>query len=245
MVASLSEYAPDIETSSEAYRLRFSGQLGDYFLDVQNSLIEEFISRGNYITETVLEVGGGHGQLLPMLLGLGVAVCVHGSSEQCFKSIKHLVGGVSSPLDKVVSPLNRLPFADDKFDVVVSVRTLAHAPDWEMLLAEMCRVAKRRVIFDYPPLWSFNITYPIFFRLKKLIEGDTRPFKRFSTAELRGILASHGFANVEVGREFFLPMALHRFLGMPKLSRFVENAFKALGLTGLLGSPAIICATRE
>lgn len=246
MSASLTEFAPDIETSSEAYRQRFSGELGDYFLDVQNTIIDGFLNKGQQITETVLDVGGGHGQLLPMLVGLGFAVCVHGSSDKCFQSIKRFFGTAEpSKLSKVVSPLNQLPFADKKFDAVVSVRTLAHAPDWEKLLSEMCRVAKNRIIFDFPPILSFNITYPLFFRVKKLIEGDTRPFKRFTTSELCERLRENGFAEFEVSREFFLPMALHRFLGMPKVSRMIENFFQSVGLTALLGSPAIICARRQ
>ena len=45
-----------------------------------------------------------------------------------------------------------LAFADRSFDAVVSLRVLMHTPDWRQCLAELCRVARERVVFDYPAL---------------------------------------------------------------------------------------------
>lgn len=245
METSILNFAPDIETSSEAYSRRFQGELGDYFLSVQSSIVDDFLNRGNLTIQSVLDVGGGHGQLVPLLLGLGLLICIHGSSEECFRSIRAKINSHADRLRTAVSPMHRLPFKDREFDVVVSIRTLAHAPDWQEFLTELCRVSRKRVIFDYPPVYSFNITYPLFFRIKKLIEGDTRPFERFTADKLRPVLESEGFGDIQIEREFFLPMALHRLLKSPRLSRWLESFFAKLGLTRLLGSPAILCATRK
>ncbi len=43
-----------------------------------------------------------------------------------------------------------LEFGDRSFDVAVSLRVLMHSPRWREALSELCRVASRRVIFDYP-----------------------------------------------------------------------------------------------
>ena len=40
------------------------------------------------------------------------------------------------------------------FDAVVCLRVLMHTPDWRRSLAELCRVARDRVVFDYPALSS-------------------------------------------------------------------------------------------
>jgi 2-polyprenyl-3-methyl-5-hydroxy-6-metoxy-1,4-benzoquinol methylase len=48
-----------------------------------------------------------------------------------------------------------LPFADDEFDVVCGIEMLEHVPDPEIVLAEMKRVARSRLLVSVPrePLW--------------------------------------------------------------------------------------------
>jgi ubiquinone/menaquinone biosynthesis C-methylase UbiE len=46
--------------------------------------------------------------------------------------------------------VHALAFPDREFDVVVCLRLLMHAPDGERSIAELCRVAERLVIVDYP-----------------------------------------------------------------------------------------------
>jgi SAM-dependent methyltransferase len=48
-----------------------------------------------------------------------------------------------------------LPFSDDAFDVATAIEVLEHVPDPEHTVAEMARVAERRLIVSVPrePLW--------------------------------------------------------------------------------------------
>ena len=73
--------APDIETASDDYARRFSGEVGAYFLDVQArttlSLLEPWPGA------RVLDVGGGHGQVAIPLAENGFDVTVTGSSDEC------------------------------------------------------------------------------------------------------------------------------------------------------------------
>jgi SAM-dependent methyltransferase len=48
-----------------------------------------------------------------------------------------------------------LPFADHEFDVACALEVLEHVPDPERTLAEMARVARRRLLVSVPrePLW--------------------------------------------------------------------------------------------
>ena len=42
----------------------------------------------------------------------------------------------------------------ESFDLAVSLRVLMHTPDWKQCIAELCRVARHRVILDFPALGS-------------------------------------------------------------------------------------------
>ena len=45
---------------------------------------------------------------------------------------------------------HRLPFADDRFDVVVAAEVLEHLPDPDQGLAEMARVGRRHLVLSVP-----------------------------------------------------------------------------------------------
>ena len=49
----------------------------------------------------------------------------------------------------------RMPFADDEFDLAAAIEVLEHVPDPEHTLAEMARVASRHLLVSVPrePLW--------------------------------------------------------------------------------------------
>ena len=48
----------------------------------------------------------------------------------------------------------RARLSRSRFDVAVSLRVLMHTPQWQRCLAELCRVADRLVIIDYPSATS-------------------------------------------------------------------------------------------
>ena len=64
----------DIETSSEDYANRFSGEAGRYFLDAQLATVLDLLKP--YATATILDVGGGHAQLAIPLIEKGYEVTV-------------------------------------------------------------------------------------------------------------------------------------------------------------------------
>ncbi|NEO49979.1 MAG: class I SAM-dependent methyltransferase, partial [Moorea sp. SIO4A3] len=51
----------DIETSSEDYASRFAGEIGAWLLKVQEDATLKMLTP--YPKATILDVGGGHGQL--------------------------------------------------------------------------------------------------------------------------------------------------------------------------------------
>jgi SAM-dependent methyltransferase len=58
-------------------------------------------------------------------------------------------------LEYRVMKAERMPFADDEFDVASAIEVLEHVPDPEHTVAEMARVARRWLLVSVPrePLW--------------------------------------------------------------------------------------------
>lgn len=239
--AALPREAPDVETASEDYARRFAGEVGRYFLDVQAATVLELLAP--WPGARVLEVGGGHAQLAGPLVERGYRVTVTGSEEVCRQRLDRSLAPGAFEFE--VCDAARLPFPDRSFDVVVAVRLLTHLDGWRAALAEMCRVARRAVIVDYPDTRSFNRLYGALFAWKQKAEGNTRAFRCFQPREVIAECARHGFGRPETRRQFFVPMVVHRKLGRAGASRAMERASVFLGLTRALGSPVILRVQRE
>ena len=231
----------DIETSSDDYAQRFSGEVGRWFLKVQEEATMDMLA--SYSKATILDVGGGHGQLTQAFINYGHKVTILGSAESCRTRIQSFLDG--DRCEFLTGNLLGLPFPDCGFDVVLSYRLLPHVISWERLISELCRVAKYAVLVDYPEERSINYFAPWLFGLKKGVEGNTRVYRCFRESELVNVFESHGFSVKERYPEFFMPMVLHRSLKSPVLSRQLEKGLRRIGLTDLWGSPVIVKLVRK
>ncbi len=233
----------DVESSSEGYARRFDGPVGRWFLDRQTRITVECL-QGLPPGATILDVGGGHAQLAPPLAEAGYQVTVVGSDSSCGERLAALTSAGRCRFD--VANLQSLPYADAAFDAVICFRLLAHSVDWRHLVEELCRVARSRVIVDYPARRSVNVASSALFTIKRSIErGTTRPFALYGRAEIAEAFESAGFAVTAVRPQFLLPMALYRLAGSVPLARAAEGVARSLALTTLLGSPVIARADRR
>jgi 2-polyprenyl-3-methyl-5-hydroxy-6-metoxy-1,4-benzoquinol methylase len=231
----------DVETSSDDYARRFSGSVGRFFLDVQARTTLELLRP--FPGASVLDVGGGHGQLAAPLVEAGHPVTVLGSRAACGERVRPLVArGLASFRE---GDLLNAPWPEGAFDVVVCFRLLPHVTRWPVLVSELARLARRAVIVDYPTRRSVNAVSGAFFGLKKGVEGDTRPFTVFRDAEIEQAFLAAGFAVTARRPQFVLPMALHRAAGLAVASRAIEGGLRATGLTRALGSPVILRLERR
>lgn len=230
----------DIETSSENYATRFAGSVGRWFLQVQAQATLNMLTP--YRGASLLDVGGGHGQLTGPLLQAGYSVTVLGSAEVCIERIRPYVDGGRCSFD--VGNILDLPYPDRSFDVVISYRLLPHVTRWQEFLAELARVARQAIVLDYPEVRSINYATPYLFEIKKNMEGNTRTYTCFKENDLLSVFKSHGFERAGRHAEFFFPMVLHRKLNAPQLSAAMEGISRAVGLTGWLGSPVILKLVR-
>jgi ubiquinone/menaquinone biosynthesis C-methylase UbiE len=226
----------DIETSSENYARRFSGKVGAWFLKIQEDATIRMLAADPQ--STILDVGGGHGQITEILINHDYHVTVLGSAEICRARIERFVSANQCVF--TVANILELPYTDQSFDVVISYRLLPHVTQWRRFLSELARVARRTVILDYPEVRSVNYLAPYLFRFKKQLEGNTRPYTCFRQAELLEVFQELNFVNVDRYPEFFFPMALHRNMKLPGLSSAMETVAQRVGLTSLFGSPVIM-----
>lgn len=230
---------PDVETSSRLYATRFTGDTGRYLLSVQTQAMRNIL--GDLAPGTLLDVGGAHGQLVVPLRNLGWEVSVHGSTSECLRNLHELHGIHDCPF--IEGPLPALPVPDASFDVVTAVRLLTHLNDWQSVLGELCRVARRAVVIDYPTHMSINALGPALLGAKRAVEHTTRPYVNFRRQDLERCFAQHGFAAQREIKQFVLPMVLHRLAG--RVVRWPEEALRQIGVTRLFGSPVIMRADRS
>jgi ubiquinone/menaquinone biosynthesis C-methylase UbiE len=233
----------DVESSSENYARRFDGPVGRWFVDSQTRITLECLA-GLPAGATILDVGGGHAQVAPPLVEAGYRVTVVGSDSSCGERLEPLTSADRCRFD--VGDLQALPYGAEAFDAVICYRLVAHSVAWRRLISELCRVARHRVIVDYPARRSVNVASNALFRIKRSIErGTTRPFALYGRGEIARAFEAAGFAVTSVHPQFLLPMALYRLAGSVRLARMAEGLARSLALTGLLGSPVIVRADRR
>lgn len=132
----------------------------------------------DYLEGSVLDVGGGPGFLAPFCLpNASVYTCVDISDV----AVKH--GAMLFPGSTFICQdveKTRLPFGDKSFDTVVCSEVFEHIETHDFLLAELKRVARRRIIITVPtsmggvghiwPVWSYAELVDKFGCLGKIME---------------------------------------------------------------------------
>jgi SAM-dependent methyltransferase len=232
----------DIGTSSEDYARRFTGAVGRWFIETQARLTLSVLG-ALPIGASILDVGGGHAQIAPPLIEAGYEVTVVGSDPVCAARLQPWTRVGRCRFEAV--NLQSMPYPDQSFDAVVCLRLLPHSVSWMRLIRELCRVARRSVVVDYPSLRSANIVSSQLFAMKRGIELNTRRFMTFSPREVHAAFAASGFVVRAERPQFLVPMVVHRLVNRGLFSRAVEIPGRVAGLTRWLGSPIIARADRR
>ena len=95
-------------------------------------------------------------------------------------------------LEFCATPVQRLPFADDEFDLAAAIEVLEHVQDPERAVAEMARVARRHLLVSVPrePLWrALNVARGAYLRELGNTPGHLNHFSRRGFAAM---LSRHG-----------------------------------------------------
>jgi hypothetical protein len=109
---------------------------------------------------------------------------------------------------------------------------------------ELCRVARGRVVLDYPALCSAAALPALGRRAAAALGSGVEAYRVMSARAIRRELARHGFTVTRTHRQFVLPIALHKRLRSRATTEAVERALAAAGLLRIFGSPVTVVAER-
>jgi ubiquinone/menaquinone biosynthesis C-methylase UbiE len=229
------------DTANEYEEDRYGSLFGKHLRALE---IDKYLSllapEGN-----VLDVGTGSGKLFSALTEMERNVMGVDASERMISLLREKYKQHGAKERLLVADALKLPFDDESFNSIVSSRLLMHLYDWRRGITEVCRVAKKEVILDFPPVFGFTIVVPLVNVFKRLLRLDGTPYRVFSLRAVMQEFKKNGFTVVAVHRLFFLPIGVHRRLDNVELSMGMENKFGTLGLTRSFGGPVLVKAIRQ
>lgn len=203
----------------------------------------------------VLDAGMGPGRLAVELARRGWAVSGVDASGEMVECARQRLPEAAARL--VVAEIERLPFADASFDLVVATGVLEYA-DVEAALRDLARVLRPggRAVVSYPNpyalygIWKSCVWYPAVRSVKRLAGHPRITMPQGSSIvgveSFRRLLATAGLAPFETRYTGFLVLPTPLDLGFPVLS---ERLAQRLERTGQhhgqrLGTQIVYAATR-
>jgi SAM-dependent methyltransferase len=194
---------------------------------------------------SVLDVGTGTGRIAMLLTKGGATVTGIDASEEMLRIGRERAAAEHATIDFRIGDAHALQFPDQSFDIVVSSRVLMHSPRWQVCIAEWCRVARQRVVIDYPSSRSLAMLQSVWRRTNHALGGRAgQPYRVFFDSQLAAAFTRNGFRVRDKERHFVLPIGLYRLFGSPRNAEVTEGLFRRLGITRLLASPVTILAER-
>ena len=221
---------------------RFGGPIGRMVAAAQADVLAR--GAGPIRNRAVLDVGTGTGRAAILMARAGAQVTAVDPSAEMLGIARQRAADESLSIRFAVGDAHRLEFPDQAFDVVISLRVLMHAEDWERCLAELCRVSARLVIIDYPSARSAALLQAIWRRLIHRFGARTEPYRVLSDRAVAKVLKDAGFRVDSAHRQFVLPIAVHKAIGSRRFSERTRALSARLGLLRVLGSPVTIVAER-
>jgi SAM-dependent methyltransferase len=222
--------------------MRFGGPIGRLIAASQEQVIASFLEP--LAGQTVLDVGTGTGRAALALARRGALVTGVDASAEMLTVARRAAQAAQLRVTFAQDDAHRLGFQDASFDAVICLRVLMHTPDWRQSLGELCRVARHRVVFDYPAVASCALLQSMARRVAHAAGARVEAYRVFTDASVRAALAASGFRIAGMHRQFVLPIALHKRLNSEAATRQIEGVMRRAGLNRLFGSPVTLVAER-
>lgn len=222
--------------------LRFSGPIGRLIAETQEQQIATFLAPLE--RRRILDVGTGTGRAAIALARRGALVTGVDASAEMLQVAERRAREAGVPVVFTRGDAHVLDVQDRSFDAVVCLRVLMHTPDWQRALKELCRVAKDRVVFDYPARWSAAALQAAARRVAHGFDPRVEAYRVFSSREIARVLDAEGFRVTGEHRQFVLPIAFHKRIGSEAWTRRTEAWLTRAGLTRRFASPVTIVAER-
>lgn len=221
---------------------RFGGPIGDLIAGEQAKALANFVGRIH--GRTILDVGTGTGRVALLFAAGGAKVTAIDASEEMLAVARKRAAEQSANVTFMTGDAHALDFRDRAFDVAVSLRVVMHSPKWRACVSELCRVADRLVILDYPSRRNLAVLQAAARRMVYRFGVGTQPYRVFSDREIADALSKSGFRVRSVHRQFVLPIAFHKLLGSRRLTLVIEEWLDRAGLLKIFGSPVTLVAER-
>ena len=238
---SYSMYA-DPDYAGNFDKSHFGGSMGQYILEAQENVLIDFL--GDLKNVSLLDVGTGTGRAALAFAQRGAQVTGLDASPEMLKVASAHASELGVAVEFQTGDAHALVFSDRSFDVAVSLRMLMHTPDWRRCLAELCRVSRKRVLFDYPPITSTSSIQIILRRIQKFFGQNVETYHVLGHGDVSSALTANGFEIVKIHKQFVLPIALHKFVGSKKFTETSEGFLATVGLLKIFGAPVTILAER-
>ncbi|MEZ5318604.1 MAG: class I SAM-dependent methyltransferase [Vicinamibacterales bacterium] len=238
---SYAHYAnPDVASGFDA--LRFGGPIGRHLLEWQEALLLEALApvAGRH----VLDVGTGTGRAALGLARAGATVVGLDASAEMLAVARDRAREAKLAATFGRADAQALPLADRSVDAVVCLRLLMHVVDWRRTVAELCRVARWRVVIDFPSSRSFAALESGVRHARARAGRPVEAYRVMRSRDVAAAFEASGYRVVMVRRQFVLPIAAHKKIGSLAFTRGVERVLALGGLLRLFGSPITMVAER-
>lgn len=222
--------------------LRFSGPIGRLVAESQERVITTFLAP--IAQRRILDVGTGTGRAAIALARRGAMVTGVDASDEMLTVARRRAADAGVTATFGPGDAHSLPFDDGAFDAVICLRVLMHTPGWRQALGELCRVARERVVFDYPALASVAALQSGVRRIVHAAGATVEAYRVFSDRTIDAELQRHGFRAVSRDRQFVLPIALHKRMASVAATERLEGWLARAGLRAIIGSPVTVVAER-
>jgi 2-polyprenyl-3-methyl-5-hydroxy-6-metoxy-1,4-benzoquinol methylase len=169
-------------------------------LDKHSQRIADFLRANGLEGATVLEIGGGVGEIQIELLQAGAALSVNLELSQEYEGEARRLAeehGVGDRIDRRFHDIATEPEAVEAADVVVLNRVVCCYPDYELLLGAAADHARRLLVFTYPPRNALSRSIVTFTNWLQAIRGsDFRAFTHppaamLSVLDRRGLVRTY------------------------------------------------------
>jgi ubiquinone/menaquinone biosynthesis C-methylase UbiE len=221
---------------------RFGGPIGQILLADQERVLAEFL--GDVANRRILDMATGTGRAALALARRGAIVTGVDASREMLSVARTRAADAGLSIEFAEGDAHALPYPDRAFDDVVCLRMLMHVPDWRKALSELCRVSGHLLLFDYPARTSAAAAQAIWRKAALRFGRKVEAYRVFSHNDIARELDRHGFRIASVHKQFVLPIALHKTIASPGLTRGLEGMLARVGMLTLAGSPVTIAAKR-
>ena len=222
--------------------LRFSGPIGRLVAESQERVIAAFLAPLEQ--RRILDVGTGTGRAAIALARRGALVTGVDASEEMLTVARRRAAESGTAVTFGPGDAHRLPFDDRAFDAAICLRVLMHTPGWRQALSELCRVARERIVFDYPAAASVAALQSGVRRVAHAAGARVEAYRVFGDRTIDAELRRHGFEARARDRQFVLPIALHKRIGSVSATERIEGWLARAGLRAIIGSPVTVVAER-